>query len=162
MIGSPVLRALEWRSQPTPVPPGAGVVSVPGERLRPFVEAGPSRSRNLSSNLGTSLAYMSTLGNFRAQFDTQRRPANIFGWCGVVYFWDACFKNGCTEQKPRQSGGAKSRGRIVPAVLRRRAAACLGAARLIELRCIPIAVRKVILRKSDLVGWITLVRFTFD
>ena len=31
-----------------------------------------------------------------------------FGWCGVVRFWDVCFKNGCTEQKPRQSGGGLS------------------------------------------------------
>ena len=144
----------------------AAVPLVASSRLewgfRAHSEGRPKPLTYLSSNLGTSLAYTSTLGNFRAQFDTQRRPANIFGWCGVVHFRDAYFKNGCTEQKPRQSGGAKSRGRIVPAVLRCRAAACLGAARLIELRCIPIAVRKVILRKSDLVGWITLVRFTFD
>src|SRR6188768_2557314 len=36
MIGSPVLRALEWRPQPTPVP--AGVVSAPCGRLRPFAQ----------------------------------------------------------------------------------------------------------------------------
>ncbi len=41
MTGSPVLRALEWRPQPTPVPPGAGVVSVPGEPFAPIRKAGP-------------------------------------------------------------------------------------------------------------------------
>jgi hypothetical protein len=55
-------------------------------------------------------------GDFRAQFDTQRRLANIFGWCGVVRFWDACFKMDAPNKNPANRAGAKSRGRIVPAV----------------------------------------------
>ena len=58
-------------------------------------------------------------GDFRAQFDTQRRLANIFGWCGVVRFWDACFKMDAPNKNPANRAGLSREVGSSPPSMRR-------------------------------------------
>ena len=58
-------------------------------------------------------------GDFRAQFGTQRRLANIFGWCGVVRFWDACFKMETPNKNPANRAGLSREVGSAPPSMRR-------------------------------------------